>query len=103
MKEKVKWRSSYVLGGIALACLLVTFALDATYSNNPQMPDPSVGRIFPREIRLHGTVYLTPSEYGPYRWLMGAVFLCAAVIILIHVVDYVQRKIGQTRPDRKER
>jgi len=101
MTDKLQTKITYVLAGISLASLLLTFALDSRYANNPQVPDPSIGRVFARAVKSHGLVYLTPYEYEPYRWLMGLVFLCWGLIVLLYAVDFLQSIFLQKRGDKK--
>lgn len=98
MKKSLTQTITYVLAGIMLASFLGMFALDSSYSNNPQIPDQSTGRTIPLEIKLHGIVYLTPSENRPLIWLMSIIGACAALIMILYVVDYL--KMRRTKSDR---
>lgn len=82
---------TYVLFGILVAFLLATFLLDVIHAHYPEMPDPSVGRIFERPIKFGPSVYLTANEYAPYRWLNWGMISCAALAILVNIVDYIRK------------
>jgi hypothetical protein len=60
------------------------------HAQNPLTPDPTIGRIFERTIRSRGIVYLTASEYEPYRWLVATMVVCGASVILVRLIGYVQ-------------
>jgi len=97
MKDRLKTRVSYLLVGVILACGIVSFVLDSVNSTKPQIANLATGRIIPVTIRLHGTVFLTAQEYEPYRWLVGAVIVCAVFIFLIHIGAYIKQYVPSNR------
>ena len=100
ISDKFRTWALKILVGIFGACLLLEFLLDTHYSRNPKFPDPSIGRIFGRGIKAHGTVYLTPDQYEPYRWLDGTVFVCALLIVLIYATYFILNRLR--RPHEKD-
>jgi hypothetical protein len=77
----------YILAGAILALFLALFAMDGSVANYPQQPDPASGRIFPVQIKLHGTVYLTSAEYAPRYWVYGLIIIFAVGVGVLYVVD----------------
>ena len=97
LNDRFKTRASYILGGIAAACFILAFLLDAHYSRNPQFPDPRIGRVISHNIKSRGVVYLTPDQYEPYRWLFGTMFVCALLIALIHAAYFILNWLRRPR------
>ena len=93
MKSKAKWTVTYVALAIICLSLLAMFVLDWSYANNPQAPDPQIGRVFERGMKHHGPVYLTASEYAPYKWLYIAILCSCGVVVVVQGFDLVQQKI----------
>jgi hypothetical protein len=68
------------------------FLIESHYANNPQVPDPAIGRTIPVPIRLHGVVYLTPSENLPRAWCIGILEGCVVSIIALWTWDWIRRR-----------
>ena len=96
-------RISWVFAGIAFLCFMGMFALDSIYASNPKTPDESISRIYSRVIAFNGTVYLTDSEYWPYRWLIRLAAFSVMGIVFVRVAGYVQEKNNQRSTSDKDR
>jgi hypothetical protein len=85
----------YVGFGLVVGGMAAMSGLDSIYAHNPQIPDPAIGRIFERTIKGEGHVYLTESEYEPYRWLVGVMIVGAGLLVLRVIVEFVETKIAK--------
>jgi hypothetical protein len=96
MEDYLRSKISNWLIFIIISCGFTTLALDKTNSKKPLIPDPAVGRTVSHAIKWRGTVFLTPQEYAPYRWIIGIIFLCIALLFFIQIFYYAQKRFLRT-------
>jgi hypothetical protein len=90
--ERLKAPLTGILSAVIFVCLLAGFVLDGKYSKYPQLPDVKSGRTIAHSIKWHGDVYLTESEYAPYKWIWRVVGASAVLILVVQSAAVIAQR-----------